>query len=119
MNQWVKVATDPIGLAGFALFLVFSFLSNKGKKLPWLAKCGFAMACVALIGGLIVAYYRVRPSPTSFIPAKTVNEQNIGNIDQQSTGNGSINAAGVQGQMTVNKSGPASPTPASKREKKR
>ena len=129
MKEWIKVVTDPMGLAGFALFLVFTFLAKKGKKPAWLAAGAFGMACVALAGGLTLAYFRVRTNPnpasttapsTASQPASapgTVNQQSIGEIKQKSSGAGAVNAAGVQGGSVTVNNAPASPTPASAQEK--
>jgi hypothetical protein len=113
------VITDPIGLAGFALFLVFRLVAKKGKKPQWLASGAYVMAFLALAGGITLAYFRIRATasqtpPSSTSPsqppaASTANQQNIGEIKQQSSGNAAVNAAGVQGPVTVN-SGSASPT---------
>lgn len=129
MKEWIKVVTDPMGLAGFALFLVFTVLSKKGKKPAWLAAGAFAMACVALVGGLTLAYYRVRANPSSTTapstasqpsPAPgTVNQQAIGEIKQESSGAGAVNAAGVQGGSVTVNNAPASPAPTSAQEKSR
>jgi len=64
MQAWTKVVTDPLGLAGFALFLVFGFLARVGftKKQRWLAIGAFAMACVALIGGLTLSWRKAAPA---------------------------------------------------------
>ena len=129
MKEWIKVVTDPMGLAGFALFLVFTFLARKGKKPAWLAAGAFAMACLALVGGLTLAYFRVRtnPSPASTTapstpsqpsPAPgTVNQQSIEKINQKSSGVGAVNAAGVQGGSVTVNNAPVSATPASPQEK--
>jgi hypothetical protein len=132
MKEWIKVVTDPMGLAGFALFLVFTFLARKGKKPAWLAAGAFAMACLALAGGLILAYFRARanPNPSSSTttpgtvsqpsPASsTVNQQAIEEIKQESSGAGAVNAAGVQGGSVTVNNAPASLTPPSPQEKSR
>lgn len=129
MKEWIKVITDPMGLAGFALFLVFTFLARKGKKPAWLAAGAFAMACVALAGGLTLAYFRVRTSPnpasttapsTASQPSSapgTVNQQAIGEIKQESSGAGAVNSAGMQGGSVTVNNAPANPTPTSPQEK--
>jgi len=123
MKEWIKVVTDPMGLAGFALFLVFTVLARKGKKPAWLAAGAFAMACVALAGGLILAYFRVRtnPNPSSTTTPSTasqpspvpgtINQQSVGEIKQESSGAGAVNAAGTQGGSVSVNNAPASPTP--------
>lgn len=104
MNAWVKVVTHPLGLAAFALFIgwrVFSAVAKRkqARELAWIAKGIFVMACIALLGGLVVAYGQAkRDGPSK--PA-TVNQQQIDQINQQSSGNGAVNATGVQGSITT------------------
>ena len=56
MNPWINVVTNPLGLGGFALFLVFSFVGSKKKKPDWLPIGAYVMAVVALVGGIFIAY---------------------------------------------------------------
>lgn len=98
MNSWIKVVTHPLGLAGFALFLFFSFLAKnrQGKKPNWATPSAFAMALVALVGGLALARQQ-NTHPT--VPST---EQKIGVIQQNSSGSSTSNMAGVQGNASVN-----------------
>lgn len=61
MPDWTKVVTEPLGLAGFALFLVFGLLSRlKGKdERRWLPLFSGVLAFVALLGGLGIAFFRL------------------------------------------------------------
>lgn len=58
IQSWIEVVTDPLGLAGFALFLVFGFLAKTriGKNKQWIVISAFSMAFVALIGGLVLSW---------------------------------------------------------------
>ena len=59
-EKWIGVVTDPLGLAGFALFLVFSVLAARrwGKPDAGL-RAVFALLAVATVaGGLGLAYVR-------------------------------------------------------------
>lgn len=64
MQSWIKVVMEPLGLAGFALFLVFGFLARTGlvKGQRWLAVSAVSMAIVALIGGLGLSWVKSRPT---------------------------------------------------------
>src|ERR1035438_3523178 len=75
MTPWTKVVTDPLGLTGFALFLVFGYLAKvkRNDERRWLSPVAFAIATVALIGGLVVAYVKV-PN-LSLQPSKPANLQ--------------------------------------------
>lgn len=98
MIPWTRVVTHPLGLIGFALFLVFSFLAkNRQKKKPaWLAPLAFGMAFVTLVGGFGLAYMQTG-RPTS----KGGSYQRIGAIQQNSSGASNSNVAGVQGNVSV------------------
>ncbi len=100
MNSWVHVVTHPLGLAGFALFLVFSFLGRMKKKPDWFPIGAYAMALLALVGGLFIAYRQESHSPAGAA------DQQIGSIQQSINGTGS-NVAGVKGPVEVNIGGPA------------
>jgi hypothetical protein len=107
MNLWTKVVTHPLGLAGFVLFLIFGYLarSKRQNEHRWLAPVAFAIATVALIGGLFLAYVEVpKPPPPSVQisqPAAPAPQQTNQQVQQTSTGNGSPNVQGVQGDVTI------------------
>jgi hypothetical protein len=108
--DWTTVLKDPVGLAAFALFLVFAVraaaLRRSEKSL--LFRLRLLMAVVCLVGGLGLAYLRER---------KAAGNSTI----QQSSGAGSPNVQGVQGDVniTVDQSvgGQSSPPPESPKKK--
>jgi hypothetical protein len=107
MTSWSKVVTEPLGLAGFALFLIFAYLAKvkRNDNRRWLSPVAFAIATVALIGGLVVAYVKVpkpvpQPLQTSKSAARTQQQTNQ-QVQQTSTGEGSPNVQGVQGDVTI------------------
>ena len=68
MSEWTKVVTSPLGLAGFALFLVFGYLAKvkKSDERRWLAPIAAFAALSALVGGLALAYFQIpKPVPPS------------------------------------------------------
>ena len=54
MSEWIKAVTHPLGLAGFALFLVFGALGKIKSKdeRRWLARLGWRMPSWMLTAGL-------------------------------------------------------------------
>jgi len=72
MGEWAKVVTQPLGLAGFALFLIFGYLAKVEKPniLRWLSPVGVVLAAGALVGGLALAYLQ-SPKPTPPTPQNT------------------------------------------------
>ena len=107
MSEWTKVVTHPLGLAGFVLFLVFGYLAKTKRRdeRRWLSPVAFAIAAVALIGGLVLAYVEVpKPVPPSVQtskPAAPTQQQTNQQVQQTSTGEGSPNVQGVQGDVTI------------------
>jgi hypothetical protein len=62
MQEWVKVVVQPLGLAGFALFLVFGLIARakRNDQRKWLSTAAVSMAFVALVGGMTLAFVRER-----------------------------------------------------------
>ena len=107
MSEWTKVVTSPLGLAGFALFLVFGYLAKvkKSDERRWLAPIAAFAALSALVGGLALAYFQipkpVPPSAQTNTPPAAKQPQTNSNVQQTSTGQGSPNVQGVQGDVTI------------------
>lgn len=104
MSEWTKVVTQPLGLAGLALFLVFGYLARatKNDARRWLSPAAVGLALIALVGGLLIAYKQVpqpAPQPTSTVQTTQPTKQS--SVTQQSTGPGSPNVQGVQGDVTI------------------
>jgi hypothetical protein len=104
MPDWTKVVTEPLGLTGFALFLVFGLLSKlKGKdERRWLPVLAGALAFVALLGGLGIAFFQVERN--SAVSAPITNPHPASAIqtgDITTTGNASPVVVGSTGQVTV------------------
>lgn len=68
--DFTNVITHPLGLAGFALFLVFGVLSRVGNHPPpWGSRVAVAMAVLALMGGLALAYLQSGTPPVAQVPS--------------------------------------------------
>ena len=66
MDAWAKVVSEPLGLAGFALFLIFAYLgkTKAGDKRKWISPVAFLCAAFTLVGGLSLAYLQItKPAP--------------------------------------------------------
>ena len=106
MADWSKVVTEPLGLAGFALFLVFGVLARakRNDERRWLGPLASAMAVVALVGGLTLAYLKtsriVAAQPPPAVPVATQKQTNS-EVKQTTTGPGSPAVQGVQGDVTI------------------
>ena len=61
MDKWIDVVTNPLGIAGFALFLVFTFVSRSRRPFERNVFIGFA--AMALLAGLGLAYRNASEPP--------------------------------------------------------
>jgi hypothetical protein len=106
MNEWAKVVTEPLGLAGFALFLIFTYLgkTKQADHRKWLSPMAFGCAAITLVGGLTLAYLQItKPTqaPASLSKPAPPPIQQTNQVQQLSTGQGSPNVQGVQGDVTI------------------
>jgi hypothetical protein len=107
MNEWIKVVTNPLGLVGFVLFLVFGALARAKRQdeRRWLSPLAMVTATLALIGGLTLAYVqtpKVTSSAATPTPATPVSEQQTNqNVEQHTSGPGSPTVQGVRGDVTI------------------
>lgn len=114
MQSWTQVVTDPLGLVGFVLFLVFGFLAKVGlsRDQRWLAMAAVAMAFVVLVGGLALSWMKTRPAvspppsmsastppPTQAAPAAPTAPASTST--QTTHGAQSPAVQGVQGDVTI------------------
>jgi hypothetical protein len=101
MEKWIDVVTDPLGLAGFALFLVFSVLAARrwGTQDAGLRAVFALLAIATVAGGLGLAYVR----ETAKTPAATTATGGGGTTVIQDTrcATGSPAISNVQGGVTV------------------
>lgn len=115
--DWTQVITHPLGLAGFALALVFGIISAKGsEQVSWLAPVAASMAVLALAGGLYLSYLDKKPKPitdaesSSKVPAPSAatlppsQPPSSDKSSAQATGTGSVAVSGseVRGGINVN-----------------
>ncbi len=106
MQDWTKVVTEPLGLAGFALFLVFGVLSRLKRKteLRWMGPVAAGMAILALAGGLALAYVKTARQATPVVSqpaAAAAPTQTNQQVQQTTKGAGSPIVQGVQGDVTI------------------
>lgn len=93
-EKWIDVVTDPLGLAGFALFLVFVLLSARADRTLRLVFAGLAVVAVA--GGLALAFQRQGPTP-----APAAGGDAPRSIEQTTQGAGSPAVAGTKGDVNI------------------
>ncbi len=97
LDAWLEAFTNPLGIAGFSLFLVFLLITKFGKnKIPTPIKYIFVlMACSSLAFGLYISYQdaiKKSPSIISNVSGKDNKVNiNIGNVGKGSKGEGKIN----------------------------
>jgi hypothetical protein len=103
MTGWTNVVTQPLGLAGFALFLVFGYLARAKSKdeRRWLSPVAMIVAVMALAGGLVLAYLQTpKPAAPVVKTAAPATQQNT-QVQQTTSGPGSPAVQGVQGDVTI------------------
>jgi hypothetical protein len=88
MDGWTEIVTHPLGLAGFALFIVFSLLARMGSsgRWPWLAPAAVTMAFIALLGGLGLAFRQSHQTAVQEKPDRAAGEKPISTEDSQTPG---------------------------------
>jgi len=108
--EWIKVVTDPMGIAAFALFLVFLILSRtkKADERRWLAPVFVVLAIISLLGGFTVAFLtRTTDIKTVETPSHVMPGLNVeGGINAETRGPNSA-ATGIN-FGTVNSGTPSS-----------
>jgi hypothetical protein len=101
-----KIVTHPLGLAGYALALVFGLIAKFGpsEDWPWLPPVAVGLALLCIIGGLILASRQAgaKTSPKSS-PGKPA-------VEQESKGDQSPNVANSTGAVNISYGGPAKPS---------
>ena len=97
MEKWIAVVTHPLGLAGFALFLVFGVAARFGMRKggTWLPVAAVAMAIIALAGGLLLSWQSNEARSTSASAPGTASTV------QHTTGDRSPAVQGVSGNVTI------------------
>lgn len=111
MSEWAKAVTHPLGLVGFALFLIFSLLTaRKRKELPgWKIAFLLTAAVLVLVSGLGLSIIESKKPSNKVVSPPSVK------IDQQSEGDQSPPIAVVGGQVNVNSNNQAGPAPTEKK----
>lgn len=106
MNEWIKVVTHPLGLVGFVLFLVFGLLAKvkQQSERRWLFGAAIVLALISLVGGLGLAYLQTKNSQSAG-SAPSQQQTNKG-AQQTSSGAGSPNIQGIQGNVKINSNVP-------------
>jgi hypothetical protein len=107
MSVWAKIVTQPLGLVGFCLFLVFAYLAKVKRRDErlWLSPVAVALAALSLIGGVGIAcvqVWRQLPPPAiqTTAPPSAIRQQ-ANQVKQSSSGEGSPNVQGVEGDLTI------------------
>ena len=95
MTEWAKVVTLPLGLAGLAIYLVYLLAKTKSNKPRWLLPAAITILGFAVVGGLFLYHQQLqKANAAAKVQTKT-------NVQQKSSGQGSPNVQGVQGDVTI------------------
>lgn len=118
MSAWTNVITHPLGLAGFALFVLLIFLTmRRASTQPvWVRASFIIMTFIALIGSLWLAHLNTtlpltaektsaqqKPLPESKTQTETSQQKAAGenHVNQKTTGPGSPAVANTGGDVTI------------------
>lgn len=105
-EKWIDVITQPLGLVGFALFLVFIYLPkiDPKKNLPWLPKAAYTMALITLLGGIGLAFSQSQTKKSENSPTKTAPEAPTTStlLEQKTSGDNSPTLGGIKGNIDIN-----------------
>jgi len=105
VDKWITILTDPVGLTGFALFLVFTLLSKRKSKLKakqkWVTPVFIVVAIAALAGGIWFSYvqYQKGKEPS---PSQVTSGSEKKQIHQHTEGPQSPAVADTNGNVTIN-----------------
>jgi hypothetical protein len=102
-----KIVTHPLGLAGYALALVFGLIAKFGpsEEWPWLPAAAVALALLCIVGGLILASRQAGAKESyKFSPGETTA------VKQESKGDQSPNVANSKGAVNISYDGPQKPS---------
>ena len=61
--DWTKVVTEPLGLAAFAIALIFASRRRGAHTPRWWPPTAIGLAIVCVVGGLLLFYARIRLAP--------------------------------------------------------
>lgn len=104
-TKWIDVVTDPLGIAGFALFLVFALLALIKIKSEnrLLLTIFIVMAFTALIGGLGLSFLKIHKqhSPAN-TPHPVTETQPTNQTIQNTRGVGNPAISDIEGDVTIN-----------------
>src|SRR5690348_15137298 len=100
MQDWTKVVTNPLGLAGYALFLVFTYIARikRPAERHWMSRVAAILAVLSVAGGLYLSARQM--SQVAKSPNAAPQQQNT-KVQQSTTGAGSPAVQGVQGDVTI------------------
>lgn len=114
--RWIEVVTHPLGLAAFALALVFGVIGLKlqERKRPWFLPLSIFLAAITIIAGLYIDYIQIKPIPLSKIQTtqqqissankstSTESDSKKIIVNQHTTGSASPAIQGVHGNVNIN-----------------
>jgi hypothetical protein len=98
MEKLPKIVTHPLGLAGYALALVFGLIGTLGPSndISWLVPAAIALATVCIIGGLVLANGQVSKVRKSSPPVASTT-----GVTQHTQGDQSPAISGTSGDVSL------------------
>jgi hypothetical protein len=102
-----RIVTHPLGLAGYALALVFGVIAKFGpsEQWPWLPPVAVGLALLCIIGGLILASRQASAKESS----KFSSGDRVA-VKQESKGDQSPNVANSKSAVNISYGEPPKPS---------
>lgn len=97
-QDWLSIASEPSELVCWGISALFSLTAGamkRQKSKPWAVRTMIGVAGLSIVAGIGLLLWKVEKSPR--LPTQQVN----GVIQQQTSGPGSPNVQGVQGDVTI------------------
>ncbi|SRR6266404_4526750 len=103
MDRPPKLVTHPLGLAGYALALVFGLVGKFGPsdRWPWLFPAAIALAAVSIVGGLLLAKVQMQAQAAKG-RGKQAAAGGPASVTQSTSGDQSPAISGTTGNVSVN-----------------
>jgi hypothetical protein len=109
--DWMKVVTDPLGLAAFALAAVFYLAGKRGSNARGVRAVALILAGACVVGGITLAYHRqISTSQAAGTGSGAAAPTVVVDRIEQQVGNGAA-VAGVQGSVSVSQAPNDGPKP--------
>ena len=86
--DWTKVVTEPLGLAAFAIALIFASRRRGAHTPRWWPPTAIGLAVVCVVGGLLLFYARIQLGPNNVAAEQKASATGVGSMSGNINGSG-------------------------------